>query len=67
MANRVKSFKWTDERVLEFHKMSTTEVYGVFNGLRTLKEKLKKYKEIKREGEAKIQASIALLRLPVKM
>lgn len=37
-------FKWNDELVYEFVKLATAGSYGVFAGLRTLDEKLSKFK-----------------------
>lgn len=38
------NFKWTDELVMEFVKLSTLGSYGIFENARTIGEKLTKFK-----------------------
>lgn len=37
---------WTDERVLEFAKTSTSGSYGKYKGCKTLKEKMERFKSL---------------------
>lgn len=39
-------FKWTDELAIEFARVATNGPYGEYRGLRKIKEKLEKFKEI---------------------
>jgi hypothetical protein len=46
VGNVVDDFKWTDERVLEFSKTCTQGSYGDYDGCKTIKSKLIRFKEI---------------------
>jgi len=39
-------FVWTDKLVLEFNKISTSGSYGIYSDCKSIKSKLKKFKEI---------------------
>ena len=39
-------FKWTDELVLEFAKLSTMGSYGIFDDTRNIEDKLDKFKQV---------------------
>ena len=44
--NRIDEFKWTDELVLQFTKVSQSGPYGDYNGLKNIKDKLQRFKEL---------------------
>jgi len=43
----MKKFRWTDKLVLEFSRATTSEVYGIFKGKKSMEEKIKHFKKIK--------------------
>lgn len=46
MKAAVKIFRWTDVLVERFAKATTAEVYGIFKGKKTMKEKLLHFKKL---------------------
>ena len=48
-----EDFQWTDERVLTFTRMTTSEIYGAFKGIRRLKDKLEHFKKIYSQANIK--------------
>ena len=42
--NKSSHFEWDDEKVLEFAKASTTGTYGDYQGCKTLKLKMERFK-----------------------
>ena len=44
--NRIDEFKWTDELVLQFTKVSQSGPYGDYSGLKKIKDKLQRFKEL---------------------
>lgn len=43
------NFKWNDELVLEFAKLSTIGSYGIFEGMKSIEDKLTKFKAVKEQ------------------
>jgi hypothetical protein len=44
--NQIDEFKWTDELVLQFTKVSQSGSYGDYSRLKKIKDKLQRFKEL---------------------
>lgn len=45
------NFKWTDELVIEFAKLSTLGSYGIFDGMKSIGDKLEQFKKVNAEKQ----------------